>query len=193
MVAITMVAEGGGTNLVLPATNELLWGSVAFLLFLLVLWRAGVWRRLGEAMDERTRRIKSDLERAERERRKAEELAEERRRQLDDAREEARQILDDARRNADEVRKQLIARAERDAEAVRLREQEEIRAELARARADLRREVGALAVTLAERVVGESLDGDRQMRLVDQYIEELSREGESGGEAPTQNGNGRTG
>jgi F-type H+-transporting ATPase subunit b len=177
-----VAAEESGTKLVLPATNELIWGTVAFLLFLFVLWRAGVWRRLGEAMDERTRRIKSDLERAEKERKKAEELAEQRRKQLDEAREEARQILDEARRNADQVRKDLIARAERDAEAVRARAQEEIRAELARARGDLRREVGALVVSVAERVVGESLDGDRQLRLIDQYIEELGR----------ANGNGRS-
>jgi F-type H+-transporting ATPase subunit b len=179
-----IVIGASSTKLVLPATNELIWGSVAFLLFLLVLWRAGVWRRLGEAMDERTARIRSDLERAEKERRKAQELAEERRKQLDEAREEARQILDEARRNAEEVRKEVIARAERDAEAVRSRADEEIRAELARARVELRREVGSLAVTLAERVVGESLDGDRQLRLVDRYIEELS--------APNGNGNGRS-
>jgi F-type H+-transporting ATPase subunit b len=180
-----LVGKESGTKLVLPATNELIWGAVSFLLFLLVLWRAGVWRRLGEAMDERTRRIRTDLEEAEKARREAEETLESSRRRLQEAREEARQILEEARRNAEQVRAELIARAERDADAVRARAEEEIQAELGRAKAELRREVGSLAVQVATRVVGESLDGDRQLRLVDQYIDELSE--------MSGNGNGQRG
>ena len=33
---VRFIADSGGTKLVLPATNELLWGSIAFLLFLAV-------------------------------------------------------------------------------------------------------------------------------------------------------------
>src|SRR5207237_6970888 len=68
------VIGASSTKLVLPATNELIWGTDAFSLFIGVLWRAGVWRRLGEALDERTRRIRSDLENAEAAKRRAESL-----------------------------------------------------------------------------------------------------------------------
>jgi F-type H+-transporting ATPase subunit b len=169
------------TKLVLPATNELVWGTVAFVLFIVVLWRAGVWRKLGQAMDERTRRIQGDLENAEAARREAEALLREYREQLQQAREEARQIVEDAKRRADQTRQDLIRRAERDADAVRDRAEQEIQAQLDRAKAELRRELGALSVRLAERVIGDSLDMDRQLRLVDQYIEELAGAGGSGG------------
>ena len=176
MFAIVRVLadSGGGTKLVLPATNELLWGTVAFLLFLLVLWRAGVWKRLAQAMDERTRRIRSDLENAEAARREAERLLEQYREQLQQAREEARQIVEESKRRADQTRQELIQKAERDAEMVRTRAEQEIQAQLERAKAELRREVGALSVRVAEKVIRDNLDGDRQLRLVDQYIEELS-------------------
>ena len=177
-----VLAASGGTKLVLPATNELIWGTVAFVLFLLLMWRAGVWRRLGEAMDERTRRIRSDLENAEAARREGERLLDQYREQLRQAREEARQIVEDAKRRADATRQELLQRAERDAEMVRTRAEQEIQAQLERAKAELRREVGVLSVRLAERVIGDNLDSDRQLRLVDQYIEELSSaEGGSGG------------
>ena len=172
--AVGTLADSGGTKLVLPATNELIWGTVAFVLFLLLMWRAGVWRRLGEAMDERTRRIRSDLENAEAARREAEGLLREYREQLQQAREEARQIVEDAKRRADQTRQDLLRKAERDADAVRTRAEQEIQAQLDRAKAELRRELGALSVRLAERVIGDSLDMDRQLRLVDQYIDELS-------------------
>src|SRR5207247_3797375 len=140
----------------------------------LVLWRAGVWKRLGEAMDERTRRIRSDLEGAEAARREAEALLRQYREQLQQAREEARQIVEDSKRRADQTRQELIQKAERDAEAVRVRAEQEIQAQLERAKAELRRELGALSVRLAERVIGDNLDTDRQLRLVDEYIEELA-------------------
>jgi len=168
------------TSLVLPATNELLWGSVAFVLFLGVLWRAGVWRKLGEAMDERRRRIQSDLENAEAARREAEHLLGQYREQLQQAREDARQIVEDAKRRADQTRQELIQRAERDAEMVRTRAEQEIGAQLERAKAELRREIGVLSVRVAEKVIADNLDGDRQLRLVDQYIEELSASANGG-------------
>ena len=168
------------TSLVLPATNELLWGSVAFVLFLVVLWRAGVWRKLGEAMDERRRRIQSDLENAEAARREAEHLLQQYREQLQQAREDARQIVEDAKRRADQTRQELLQRAERDAEMVRTRAEQEIGAQLERAKAELRREIGVLSVRVAEKVIADNLDGDRQLRLVDQYIEELSASANGG-------------
>jgi F-type H+-transporting ATPase subunit b len=162
------------TSLVLPATNELIWGTVAFLAFLLVLWRAGVWKKLAQAMDERTKRIRSDLEKAEAARLDAERLLELYKEQLQQAREEARQIVEDAKRRADATRQELLQKAERDAQTVRDRAEQEIQAQLERAKAELRRELGALSVRLAERVIGNNLDNERQLRLVDQYIEELS-------------------
>jgi F-type H+-transporting ATPase subunit b len=168
------------TKLVLPATNELIWGTVAFVLFLLVLWRAGVWKRLAEAMDERTRRIRSDLENAEAARLEGERLLEQYREQLQQAFERAREIVEDAKRRADQTRQELLHKAERDAEMVRTRAEQEIQAQLDRAKAELRREVGVLSVRLAERVIGDNLDGDRQLRLVDQYIEELTASGDGG-------------
>jgi F-type H+-transporting ATPase subunit b len=174
MLGVVRVIAASSTKLVLPATNELLWGSLAFLAFLFVLWRAGVWRRLGEAMDERTRRIRSDLENAEAARLEGERLLQQYREQLQQAREEARQIVEDAKRRADATRQELLQRAEREAEMVRTRAEQEIQAQLERAKAELRREVGVLSVRLAERVIGDNLDSDRQLRLVDQYIDELS-------------------
>jgi F-type H+-transporting ATPase subunit b len=182
MTPSAMIGDGG-TNLVLPALNELIWGSVAFVLFLLVLWRAGVWRRLGQAMDERTRRIRSDLERADQARREAEELLERYRRQLDEARDEARRILDEARQTGEQIRKDLHARAQEEANRMIEGARREIAAERDRAARELRREMGVLAVQVAGRVVGRELDPEGHRRLIDDYIEELSREPSGNGDA----------
>jgi F-type H+-transporting ATPase subunit b len=180
----TAVIAGSSTKLVLPATNELIWGTVAFLLFLLLMWRAGVWRRLGKAMDDRVVRIRTDLEKAEAARKEAEQLLQRYREQLEEARAERQRIVEEAHQRAEEVRRQLRADAEAEAQRIRESARQEIQAERARAARELRREVGQLAVDVAERIVGGSLDGERQLALVDAYIEELSAR------APNGNGNG---
>jgi F-type H+-transporting ATPase subunit b len=176
------VIADSSTKLVLPATNELVWGTVAFILFLLLLWRAGVWRRLGQAMEDRATRIRTDLEKAEEARKEAEALVEQRRRQLGQARSEAAAIVDEARQRAEDIRREMLARAEAESQRIIESARQEIDAERARAARELRREVGRLAVDVAERIVGGSLDGERQMALVDRYIEELSSQSSNGGD-----------
>ena len=158
---------------ILPATNELIFGTIAFLLLLLLLWRFGVFKKIREALEERSRRIEGQIDQAERTRQEADALLAQYRQQLDESRDEAQRIVREAREAADQLRKDLQARAQEDANRILESARAEIEAERERVARELRREVGRLAVQVAERVVGESLDGDRQLQLVDRYIEEL--------------------
>jgi F-type H+-transporting ATPase subunit b len=83
--------------------------------------------------------------------------------------------MEEARKTADSTRRDLLAKAEEESRQIVARAQEEIRAERDRASDELRRSVAELSVQLAERVVGESLTQERHLRLVDGYIEELSK------------------
>ena len=74
--------------------------------------------------------------------------------------------------------------AEEESAAIVARAQDEIRVERDRVFQELRAQVGELSLELAGRMVGESLDRDRQLRLVDEYINELGRL------TPASNGNG---
>ena len=57
------------------------------------------------------------------------------------------------------------------------RAQEEIRAERDRVFQELRGQVGEIAVELAGRVVGESLDKTAHERLIDEYIDQVASGG----------------
>jgi F-type H+-transporting ATPase subunit b len=185
-------AEEGHGNPILPATNELIFGTLAFLVLLFLLSRF-VFPRVNALLEERASNIEGKLERAERDRREAEELRERRRAQLQAAREEAASIVEDGRRRGEDVRRDIVARAERDAERLVARAQEQIRSEHERAVAEVRRDMGRLAVELAGRLVGESMDGERQRRLVDRFLDQLERtagEGSGGGTGEQVGGEG---
>jgi F-type H+-transporting ATPase subunit b len=172
-------AEEESRNPIFPATNELVWGTIAFLLLLFLMYRT-VWPSVDKAFKDRRANIEGKLEEAEREREEADQLLEQYRRRLRDAEDETQRILEEARSNAERVRRELLAKAEADAGRELDRARQAIRSERDQAIRSLRNEVGTLAVELATRVVGDSLDRDRQLRLIDQYIDELGNQAQAG-------------
>ena len=172
-------AQEESRNPIFPATNELVWGTIAFLLLLFLMYRT-VFPSINKAYKDRRANIEGKLEQAEREREEAEQLLEHYRRRLRDAEDETQRILEEARSNAERVRRDLLAKAEADAGRELDRARLAIRAERDQAIRQLRNEVGTLAVELATRVVGDSLDRERQLRLVDEYIEELGTQAQAG-------------
>jgi F-type H+-transporting ATPase subunit b len=161
-------------NPLIPATNELIWGTIAFLLLLIVLWRVGVFKTITEALQERTKRIEGQIEEADRMRAEADKVLADYRAQVAGAREESNRIVAQAREAGEQLRRDLQEKAQEESKRMIEAARVEIQAERDRAAQSLRREVGALAVQVAGRVVGYELDEDRQRELVDSYIDELS-------------------
>jgi F-type H+-transporting ATPase subunit b len=156
-------------SLILPETNEIIWGGLAFVVLLVLMWKFAL-PPVRNMMKQREDRIRDDLERAERARTEAEEELANYRRQVADARNEASRILDEARQSADEVKRQVQAQAEADAGEIRNRAQEDIRLATDRAQADLQHRVAELSIELAEKIVERNLDRDTQLALVESYI-----------------------
>ena len=77
-------AEEESRNPILPAWNELIWGTIAFLILLFVMYRT-VFPSVNKALADRRANIEGKLEQAERERNQVQELLEQYRRRLRDA------------------------------------------------------------------------------------------------------------
>jgi F-type H+-transporting ATPase subunit b len=176
---MTTLAEG--SSVLLPPLDELILGIVAFVI---VFWALAKLALPGirKALEERTAAIEGGIERAERREAEANALYEQYQAQLAEARTEAAQIraqaqsdklamVEEARREASEAAAAVTARAEAAIEADR-----------ASTMASLRRDVGTLAVTLAGKVVGESLEDDARARAtVDRFIADLEAQASAAG------------
>jgi F-type H+-transporting ATPase subunit b len=156
-------------SLILPASNEIIWGGLAFVVLLLVMWKYAL-PPVRNMMKQREDRIRDDLERAEQARTEAEGELANYRRQVADARAESARIIEEARQSADEVKRQIQAQAEADAGEIRARAQEDIRLASDRAQAELQGRVAELSIELAEKIVERNLDRDTQLALVESYI-----------------------
>jgi F-type H+-transporting ATPase subunit b len=154
---------------ILPAQNELIWGTLAFFIVLGAIVKVG-YPALKKGMDGRTERIRADLARADDAKAEAEASAAEYQQRLAQAKSEATRIIEDARGAADNLKAELQKRAEADIAEMRQRAQAEIEASKGQAMADLKGEVAQLAIRAAEMVVEKSLDNATQVQLIENYI-----------------------
>ena len=179
MYNLVLLAAEGPNNQILPATNEIIWGALAFLV-LVVLMSKMAFPAVKGAMDARTEHIRTAIDDADRTREEAQTVMAGYQRQVADAKGEAARIIEEARQTADTLKRDLTARAEAEAAELRQRNAEQIAAERQRVMAEMQGQVATLAIELAEKVVGGSLDQQRSLQLIEDYINTVGTNGAAG-------------
>ncbi|MBQ3491613.1 MAG: F0F1 ATP synthase subunit B [Oscillospiraceae bacterium] len=71
---------------------------------------------------------------------------------------------------------EIVRAANREADAIRQKAAEDIAREKKKALNDAKDEISSIAMDIAEKVVGATLDSDRQQKLVDSFLEELGEQ-----------------
>jgi F-type H+-transporting ATPase subunit b len=160
-------------NPILPAGDELVVGTIAFLLIFFVFWRK-LLPNIRKTLEERTDLIEGGMQRAEEAQAAANELQEQYRRQLAEARHEAAKIREHANEQAAQIVADMRADGQNQREALIASGHAQLDADAAGVRAALKGDLGRLAVELAGKIVGESLEDEaRQRRTVDRFLDEL--------------------
>ncbi len=158
-------------NPVLPDPVELIWITIAFSV-LLVLGLKFAFPAVSKAMEDRSERIRSDLEAAEKAKEDAQAEQARYKESLADAKGEANRIIEEARLAAEALRAERTTAADAEAADIRAKANADAESIKAQALADLREEVTAIALGAAERVVG-NIDTAAQRRLIDDYIDQV--------------------
>ena len=162
-------------NPLIPHTAELVVGAIAFTLLFLTL-RKFVTPMFEKAFTERTNAIQGGIERAEKAQLEAQRALAQYTQQLANAQAEAQVLREDARVQGAAIIEDLRTKAQEEAARITATAHASIEAERQQAITSLRTEVGALAVELASKIVGESLDdAARQSRVVDRFLDDLER------------------
>jgi F-type H+-transporting ATPase subunit b len=171
--------EGGGAGLQINFFWVIV-SSLNFIVFAIVLYQL-FGKSVSRTLRERRERIETGLRDAEQARRDRESAEQERVAALNEARREANEIINRAQRVAQETRDADIAATRGELDRMRERATSEIDAEKQRAIADLRAEVADLALAAAGKVVGETMTGARQRRLVEEFLQESTTANERNG------------
>lgn len=171
-------------NPLLPHWGEVILGIVVFLL-LVALVRRYVVHNFEKAFEQLTAAIEGGIERAEKAQAEADAALAQYRSQLADARHESARIREDAREQGAAIVAELRQQAQTEAQRIVTTAHAQIDAERQQVVQQLRTEIGSLATTLAERIVGESLQDEvRQRRTVERVLTELEESERSDGSEP---------
>jgi F-type H+-transporting ATPase subunit b len=169
----SVTAESAPPNPLVPSTPELIIGLIVFAILLAFLWRVA-YPKFEAAYKARAEAIEGGIKRAEIAQAEAAQVKADFERQLAQSRSDAAQERERARAEGALIVEEARQRAQAEADRILAHANEQIAAERAQAAASLRAEIGTLAVQLASRIVGESLeDQARQSRVVDRFLDEI--------------------
>jgi F-type H+-transporting ATPase subunit b len=168
---------GGNSNVLLPPTYELVIGTIAFFTIFFLLSKFAL-PNIKKTLEARTESIEGGIAKAEKMQQEASVTLAQYRQQLADARSEAAKI----RSAAESERTNLISEARTEAQVVAQgvtqQANAQIAAEKSKAVNELRLDVSNLALDLASKIVGASLQDDQRAKaVIDQFIKDLESAG----------------
>ena len=146
---------------------------VNFGLLLLVL-RLFAYKPIMKMLDNRANKIKESLAAGEMARAEAVQAEKEVARRIEESSREGQKIVDQAVQAGEEVRRKAIQEAKKEAEGIIEKARVEIKREQEESLNELRKGVADLAVVVAGRAIGRSLDEKTQRQLIEDALKEAS-------------------
>jgi ATP synthase, F0 subunit b len=151
-----------------------IWTIVSFIVLVAILSKYA-WKPLVQALAEREDKIRSALEQADRARSEAAELLKKNEESIARAEQEYQKMLRESKLLAEKMKEEIVGKARQQAQQELQRATEEIQRNVDSARKKLRGEVGDLAIKVAEKILDESLDAQKQKKIVETFLGQLPR------------------
>ncbi|MGE5400865.1 MAG: F0F1 ATP synthase subunit B [Ignavibacteriales bacterium] len=175
-IALVTLIEAEESKPGLLAVNPglIFWTVITFVILLLILKKIA-WKPILNALDERENFIKDSLDKAEKARSDAEKLLIENQAALARTEEEAQKIIAQGREFAEKLKNQIIAESKTEAKKIVDDASAEIKRKNDEAFESLKDQVALIAIQAAEKIIRENLDKEKQMHLVNKFIDDLPK------------------
>lgn len=166
-----LLASGG---LLSFNTGFAIWIAISLVVFLLIMMKFAM-PPIMEALEGREIKIRESLEAAEVALAKAEAISKDNEKALREAESKAHQIRKEAMEDAERIRNERVAKAKDEAEQIIEHAKADIEQEKQSALEALRKEVANLAIQSASMIIDAELDAEKNQKLVDNYINDLTK------------------
>ena len=140
---------------------------------LLVILKKFAWKPILKGLDEREEHIRKSLQEADQAKEQLAQIEKKKIQILEEAKTQANAIIEQSRKMGNELATQIEGRAKKSAEEIISSAHQEIEGECERARKALKKESAQTAVSLAEKILKENLDTEKNRKLINQAIKDL--------------------
>jgi len=175
LALLTLLSEGESKGGLLDVNPGLIFWTVITFVILLLLLKKVAWKPLLTALDEREKLIKESLEKSERAKEEAEKLISENKANLAKAEEESQKVIAQAREFAEKLKTQIVEESKAEAKKMIDDASVEIERKSKESFESLKNQVAEIAVGAAEKILKENLDKEKQLVLVNKFIDELPK------------------
>jgi F-type H+-transporting ATPase subunit b len=163
-------------NLLAPSWGLMFWSAVTFIC-LLILLRAFAWKPILEKIESREKKIKGDVDGAEKARVDAEATLKKHEAKLAEAAQAARDTIEAARLRAEQAAAGIAAAAKTEADAILTRARAQIEADKQKAVADIKTAVVELSMAVTREVVKRTAGQEDHARIADDLIRRVKDAG----------------
>lgn len=150
------------------------WTLLNFIIFFFLLAKLGA-KPIANALKSREANIQKNIEDAEKANVEAKKILAESENKMNSARQEMAEIVSKGRSQAEEI----VRKAGDEAEKVKRQKIDEAKNEIERSKEialkELRTEVAGLVVTATEKILGETLDKEKHLKIVESNIDKLPK------------------
>lgn len=168
-----LLAAGGGGILSFNG-GFAIWVGITLIIFLWAMNKYAV-PLIMSSLSEREDRIKESLESAEKALARAEQISKDNEKALREAEIKAQQIRKEAIEEAEMLRAERIEKSKEEAAQILEQARNTIEQEKKRALLELREEVATLAVQSASKILGSELDEEKNSKLVNNFISNITK------------------
>ncbi len=172
LTILVLASEGGSLVDVNPGL--IFWTVITFLILLFILKKVA-WKPILTALNEREEAIKESLEKAERAKEEAHKVLQENQTSLLKAEEESKKIIEQSREYAQKLKDQMLKESKEQAQKIIDDASSQIEQKKEAAFEELKTKVAELAIQASEKILKENLDKDSNRKLVDRYIEDITK------------------
>ena len=158
--------------------NLMFWTLVIFGVLFWILKRKVVPVILG-AVEAREKALAAAIEAAKKDRDEAARLLEEHKASIESARDEAQKLIAEARGISEKSKADMLERTRQEQQEMLERARRDIANERDKAIAELRREAVDLAIAGAAKVIEQNLDGDKNRKIVENFLSSLDSQAKS--------------
>ncbi len=146
-----------------------IWSAVNIII-LFILLRIFLFKPITKIMNERTRIIQDNLDKAEKSRQEAEELKQQYAESISNAKEEAQNIIMKAHDEAEAEKSAILKKSQEEASEIISDAGKTIENERRRIIQQAQTQIADLAIEAASKIIGENVDDEKNRRLVDEFL-----------------------
>lgn len=169
-----IASTGGGGSLLDVNPGLIVWTIVTFIILLIILKKVA-WKPILTALENREKEIADSLNKAEKAKEDAQKILEENKASLAKAEEESKKIIDQSRIYAKNLKEQMMKDSKEQAQKIIEDAAAEIERKKDAAFDELKNQIAEISVTAAEKIIKENLDANKNKKIVDKYLAEISK------------------